>query len=161
MSEQQSLDHCTKCGKQLRNGVDARYNYPDGTRCIPCGDGYKGWMKRQNIRELQGLQNRLSGIPEKSVEWKGTTEIGNYLIPTHLLTNWKESVIHCRNASVISVSRENPLFVFNSLQNRERIHREIFSYLGLPYHGDTKNKDSINLNMLLNEWLDEELKNKI
>lgn len=152
-----NTDNCIKCGKRLINGVDVRYNYPDGTRCIPCGDGYKGWAKRQNIREMQELQGKMSGTPEKRKEWRGTATIGDYTIPIHLLENWKDAVIHTRNASVIGASRENPLYTFNALQNREKVHREIFEFLLLPYHADTKNAESIKLNILLNEWLDEKI----
>ena len=151
---------CVICHKKFE-ADEGIYNYPDGVRCIKCGDNYTGWKKK--------LKKHYQNEPMQDIKKEfdenmklGASRIGQYIIPNKLLYPYAEKVNYLRRAITISIGRDDPLIIQKALEQREKLHREIFRYIKLPYHTDLESgKDSTEFNSLLDEWIQKVQENLI
>lgn len=142
---------CVACNKIFEED-DGMYNYPDGVRCSKCGDNYTGWKKKLKKHYQDKPQDIKKEFDENMT--LGASTIGSYIIPNKLLIPYAEKVNYLRRAIMISIGRDDPLIIQKALTQREKLHREIFSHIGLPYHTDLEaSKDSMEFNNLLDEWI--------
>lgn len=142
-------DKCVKCKKVIEDG-EGRFNYPDGVRCGDCGVNYTGWKKKSKPKPVSIMQEFDESLK------LGVTTIGSYIIPNTLLYDYAEKVRYLRHSTIMSIGREDPIFVHRALTLREEIHRKIFQHVGLAYHADKNaTKESIEFNQLLDEWVSE------
>ena len=151
---------CVICHKQFEED-EGIYNYPDGARCMKCGDNYTGWKKK--------LKKHYQNEPKQDIKKEfdenmklGASRIGQYIIPNKLLYPYAEKVNYLRRAITIAIGRDEPLIMQKALEQREKLHREIFKYIRLPYHTDLEaSEESINFNELLDDTIQKITDNQI
>ena len=140
---------CTDCNKVIEDG---RANLPIGVKCSSCSDKY--------YDDMSWFINKIPAItPEdtallKSIFKDGVTDIGGHLIPNTLLNDYMNHVNYLRRVCDTSLSLGDPITLFITLKEREKIHRQIFEQTGLTYHADyNASNESIQFNTALDSYI--------
>ena len=116
---------CTKCKCKIPDG-EMRANYPTGTECIKCAEK-----------------------PKKKPKF---TNIAGYKIPTKKLEEYRDVVEYTRRAALRGQTNDEPMIVINALNNRVKIHKEIFAIAGIDH--DSTSKKAMKIRDALDTWLE-------
>ncbi len=121
-------DKCSICHKTIEDGV-GRFNFPSGTQCMECYDN-----------------------PKKQKKEPKYVKIAGYKIPYKKLKLYAETVDYTRRAALMGQTRDDPLIVMKALENRVKIHKEIFKIAGIDH--DSTEPKAMKIRNALEKWLE-------
>ena len=123
---------CSICKKPIKEGTP-RYNLPTGTECTDCHENK----------------------PRKEPKY---VKLGGYNIPYRKLKLYAETVDYTRRAALMGVTKDDPLIVFKALENRVKIHKEIFKITGHDH--DSTEPKTMKIRKDLEKWLEKNVMTK-
>ncbi len=120
-----SDDHCTICKKVIKIGT-GRFNLLTGTECMECHEK-----------------------PKKKPKY---VKLAGYKIPYKKLEEYADVVDYTRRAALMGRTKDNPMIVIQALQNRVKIHKEIFKITGHDH--DSMEPEPMKIRDALEKWLE-------
>lgn len=125
---------CSICHKVIKDGV-GRFNLPTGTECMDCHENPKKAKKEPKYVTLAGIK-----------------------IPYKKLKLYAETVDYTRRAALMGQIEDDPLIVMKALENRVKIHKEIFKIAGIDH--DSTEPKAMNIRNALDNWLEKNVMTK-
>lgn len=122
------MTKCSICQCEIEDGV-GRYNAPTGTECMKCYENPKKHRKDPKYVTLGGIK-----------------------IPYKKLKEYAEIVDYTRRAALMGKTKDDPLIVMKALENRVKIHKQIFKIAGID-HNSTEPK-AMKIRKDLEKWLE-------
>lgn len=123
--EQKRFVICSICNCKIEDGT-GRFNLPTGTECIKCHEK-----------------------PRKELKY---VKLAGYNIPYKKLKEYAEIVDYTRRAALMGQTKDEPLIVMQALENRVRIHKEIFKITGHDH--DSTKPEVMKIRKALENWLE-------
>ena len=125
---------CTICNKTIPEGT-GRYNLPTGTECTDCHENPKKRKKEPKFVTLAGVK-----------------------VPYKKLREYADVVDYTRRAALMGKTKDDPQIVMAALDNRVKIHKEIFKLVGIKH--DSTSPKAMKIRDALEKWLEKNVMTK-